>query len=408
MWPVGEPDWPSCTCLTLTRGETLSDNLERVIAFRLSRQHIDKPLPPSALAEAASLGIQDTNPGSAVLALALRCAGTDLDAMSGAVADGTLVPAWGPRLASHLVPPGRLTMLTQALLADDEKSLAVQIPAPTGVSSRKHVSLATLIPEMGEVIAGILGKEPLTKEQVGEQLNDHLPEGISYFCARCGRMHPPEAFVRLMMWTGRVRLQPDESTRKEVIAPQSLWLPKDNVPAGELAEAKVSVVREFLRSYGPADAALFAGWAGIGIRYAAKLWKSLGDDLVPVTVAGQERSLLAADEDEFGVAQPAEGIVMLPAYDPFLQARDREIITPDTARQKQIWRFNVNPGVVLENGKLLALWRARRSGARLGVEINPYAKISRKAQDAMEKKAGEMAAVLGKSSAELTIGPAPK
>jgi len=174
------------------------------------------------------------------------------------------------------------------------------------------------------------------------------------------------------------------------------------------SDTEKTLLREFLRSYGPADAALFAGWAGIGIRYAAKLWKSLGDDLVPVTVAGQERSLLAADEDEFGVAQPAEGIVMLPAYDPFLQARDREIITPDTARQKQIWRFNVNPGVVLENGKLLALWRARRSGARLGVEINPYAKISRKAQDAMEKKAGEMAAVLGKSSAELTIGPAPK
>lgn len=387
---------------------TLPYDLRQVAAFRLANQHITSPLTDADIADAASLGVQDTAPGTAALALAIRRPGAGLAMMGEAVAAGSLVPVWGPRLASHLIPAPEATMLTQSLLAGDDKSLATQIPALAGLVSRNKISLSALIDESSARVQEILRHEPLTKSEIGDRLRGSLPEGVSRWCDRCGRDHPPEAFVRLLLWTGRARLEPDEQTRKEVIAPQSLWRPRDPAPADEVADRGAELVRRFLHMYGPADAALLAGWAGIGIRHARELWKSVENELAEVTVEGEKRGMLASDKERFESADIPAGIILLPAYDPFLQARDREVITADPVRQKQIWRFNVNPGVILEDGTLAGLWRPRRDAKRLKIEVNPYRELTARTRAAIEDRVGDLAGPLGKTDVQLTVGAAPK
>jgi hypothetical protein len=386
---------------------TLPHDLRRVAAFRLENQHITSPL-TGDIAQAAVLGVQDTAPGTAALALALRRPGADLTMMGEAVAAGSLVPVWGPRLASHLIPAGEATMLTQSLLASDDKSLATQIPALAGLALRQKISLSALIDESSQRVHEILKDEPLTKSEIGERLNGHLPEGVSRWCDRCGREHPPEAFIRLLLWTGRARLEPDERTRKEVIAPQSLWRPREPEPAAGVAAQSAKLLRTFLHLYGPANATLLSGWAGIGIRHAQELWNSVQNELVDVNVNGEKLGLLPEDRDQFESTDIPAGIILLPAYDPFLQARDREVITADPVQQKQIWRFNVNPGVILENGELIGLWRPRRDAKRLKIEVNPYRTLTSGTQAAIEERAADLAGALGKTDVQLTVGAAPK
>ena len=45
---------------------------EQVVALRLARHHLSERLPAGSAAEAAVVGLQDTPPGSAALALAAR------------------------------------------------------------------------------------------------------------------------------------------------------------------------------------------------------------------------------------------------------------------------------------------------------------------------------------------------
>ena len=85
-----------------------------------------------------------------------------------------------------------------------------------------------------------------------------------------------------------------------------------------------------------------------------------------MTVRGERRSLLEADAA--GLSDPADvsGVVrLLGPFDPFLQARDRELLVPDEARRKELWRTPTRPGAVLVGHEVRGTWRPRGSGSKL-------------------------------------------
>ena len=70
---------------------------------------------------------------------------------------------------------------------------------------------------------------------------------------------------------------------------------------------------------------------------------------------------------------------MLPGYDAYLAQRDRELLVPDAALRKRIWRAIGNPGTVLIEGALAGLWRATGRAKRLVVtveELDPSVRVA--------------------------------
>lgn len=93
--------------------------------------------------------------------------------------------------------------------------------------------------------------------------------------------------------------------------------------------------------------------------------------MVPVEVDGKQLDLLAEDADALGSAPPSERLVrLLGPFDLFLQGRDRELVVPDEAARKDLWRTLGRPGGLLAGHEVIGTWRPRSSGRRLKLAVS--------------------------------------
>jgi hypothetical protein len=109
----------------------------------------------------------------------------------------------------------------------------------------------------------------------------------------------------------------------------------------------------------------------------------------------------AAQLDALRGAEPVDVVRLLPPSDPLLQGRDREVLLPDAAHRKALWRPLGSPGAVLSGVKVVATWRARQQGRRLDVLVDGFRPLSRAERAAVELEARRLAAVRG--SAEVRV-----
>jgi hypothetical protein len=98
--------------------------------------------------------------------------------------------------------------------------------------------------------------------------------------------------------------------------------------------------------------------------------------------------------------------VLLPPGDPLLLARDRELLLPDAAARRALFVAINSPGLVLLDGAPAALWRGRKRGRRLAVEIRALGggALPRRALPAIEHEAERIAPHRGCTSATVALG----
>jgi hypothetical protein len=156
-------------------------------------------------------------------------------------------------------------------------------------------------------------------------------------------------------------------------------------PEGEAA-------RRFLRFYGPGTRADLAAWAGMTGRHARRVWAEVADDLVEVRAAGAKAWLLADDETALASPPQAEGVRLLPPGDPYLQKPNRELLAPDDALRRDLFRAVGSPGVVLRDGRLAGSWKAKLTRGTLEVEVR---RLGRLARGAVDDEAARVAALRG-------------
>ncbi len=60
---------------------------------------------------------------------------------------------------------------------------------------------------------------------------------------------------------------------------------------------------------------------------------------------------------------------LLGGHDPYLGLQDRDVILDNKARQKQVWQTVSNPGVVLWQGKIVCMWKSKKKGKGLEIEV---------------------------------------
>ena len=84
---------------------------------------------------------------------------------------------------------------------------------------------------------------------------------------------------------------------------------------------------------------------------------------------------------------------LLAPFDPWLQARDRELTVPDRTHRAELWPALGRPGAVLVGGDLVGTWRPRASGRRLGVATTEWVPWTDEVRVGVDEQVARLAAV---------------
>lgn len=312
-------------------GEQLSR--AAVLAYRALAHDLERPAATPADCGVLDVGVQDTPPGAtAQRALNVRLASPgEADAAFGKA----LVLVHSLRGAMHVHWASDLGLLTAALRPDD----------PADGDALDEVAAA-----MAEVMADA---EIRTKGELSAQLTRRLPPRLRPWCPGCEVQHVPDGLFRAATLPAGLLLRP--------VGNRSARFVRTAAPEPAATEgARRELLRRFLRRCGPAASRDLAAWVGIMPGAARSWWVLLAGELVEVRVDGERLWMHAEDLAAAREAGIATAVRLLPPYDPLVEVAHRELLLPDPARRRQVWRPVANPGLVLLAGELAGTWRQRK------------------------------------------------
>jgi hypothetical protein len=252
----------------------------------------------------------------------------------------SLAQLWGPRYSTYVVPKQDFALFSLGRLPDNAKGRE----RAERTAERVHAYLDGARATDREV-AGALG--------IGNS-------------------------IRYAGTTGTVAI------RWEGARAPTIW----TVPAPKIdaADACRELAQRYLRIFGPTTAHSFGRWAGISARSAATAFASLEGSLLPVRSPLGDEWLLTEDEPKLRAPETADAPArLLPSGDSYflLDGAERTILVPRAAHRERLWTPRVWPGALLADGEIRGTWRR----ARHIVRIDTWARLSRRARDAIESEA---------------------
>ncbi|MET7835733.1 winged helix DNA-binding domain-containing protein [Micromonospora sediminicola] len=356
----------------------------QVMSFRVRAQQLDRERGAPADTAVLDLGVQDTGPDGGRWALALR--GVDVTALS---ADD-LVLLWTVRGAPHLYRRADVGAVASAVEpfsdADAGKRIYDASKPLKAAGIGNLAALDEVAARMREVVTA-----PTVKGEVSGRLAELLPEPYLRFCRPCDATHLYEMPFRLAAVRAGLELRLD--TSPPVLQRIPDFAPRD---PGE----RFDLVRAYLRLLGPATPKHVADYLDAPVKDVKARWPQ---DAVEVSVDGEKRWLLAADEAALTSADVTATRLLGP-FDLFLQAKDRATVAPDAARAKELWPVLGRPGAVLVDGELVGTWRPRKSGRTFRVSVEPWQKLSESRRRAVVEQAERLAAHRSVSLAGVDFG----
>jgi hypothetical protein len=243
-----------------------------------------------------------------------------------------------------------------------------------------------------QMLDGNGGYTAMAKGVMSAAVTAKVSPGLSPYCRPCGCHHISEQLLRLTALPAGVRLEPVAAPL--LFAPLHDWPGPPAEPTGRDA-----LIETYLRLLGPATPADVAGFLGTSRGEVVASWP---DGLVEVRVDGRRTWLPADTVDALHDTEPSQAVRLLPPSDPLLQGRDRDLLVPERAHQKALWRVLASPGAVLVDGEIVGTWRAKRSGkGRLDVEVQPFDGLSAADRVNIDEQAQRAAAVRGVAEASV-------
>ncbi|HEX3591642.1 MAG TPA: crosslink repair DNA glycosylase YcaQ family protein [Pseudonocardiaceae bacterium] len=349
---------------------------EQVLAYRVAATGLHRRKARPADLAVTALGVQDTPVGTARMAIAAR---TTADP-----ADDRLAMVWSARGAPHLHRRADLSAVAAALwpLTDADARARIDNPrirdgARLGLDA--FVAAATAL---HDVVT-----EPMPKGEVSGAVSARVPASLTFWCEPCGARHISGALFQQIGVAAGVELVPGGG-RSATLAPVDSW---PGVPGS--AAGTDELVRTYLRLLGPATATEAAAFVGTSRTELLAVWP---DGLAEVSVDGATAWL---PEDALRLLRrPPEppAVCLLPAGDPFLQARDRKLIAPDPSRHAELWKVLGNPGALLVDGDIAGTWRAKLAGkTTLDVSVTAFTPLPKAVRAALDAEAERLAEVRG-------------
>ena len=359
---------------------------DQVLAWRLRRQHLECRAPEArtlgVVADIAGLHAQVMS--SAELTLWARVEGLAPSAVARDLwEDRRLVKTWAMRGTLHLLPAAELPLWCAA-----QGILKPRHHAPSWL--RFH---GLTRPEADAMLAAIpvaLDGHPLTREELADAVArlagvDHLAEKLR---GGFGDLLKPAAF------RGDLCFAPSLGQQVRFTRPDR-WLPAWEPVDTERAAQEVA--RRYLAAYGPATRDAFARWfGGASPAQAERLFRSLGDAVATVDVAGEPAWMLAADVADVAAARPRGVVRLLPAFDQYVVTAPRahDAVLPAAYRERVYRPQGWLSPVLLVDGRIEGTWRHERKGDRVTVEIAPFGDPPAATRRAAEEEAARLAAFL--------------
>jgi hypothetical protein len=377
---------------------------EQAVAYRVAAHNLHEMLPPDGLLDAAAVvGVQDTPPGNAGVALANRVAKLTPEAVEAALHDDrTLLRMLGLRGAAHVVPRRDATVFGPGALAGEEESLREQLGgAWAAIDAAGWSAREALGSVIGVLTAVLADAEPRTKGQLSEALHDRVPSDLEPWCDVCDVHHVPDQLLRLAGTAGVYAYGWPHGSHQTLMA-TDIWLGEPL--GGDVPGARLELARRFVHAYGPVSPRLLAAWTGMSPTEARDRFAGLGAELVDVRLDSAPAAMLAADVAKLDDPPLAGGARLLPAGDPFLAQRDRATLLPDKAHQRAVWRPVGSPGLVLMTGRPVGTWRAQLAGGRLRVTIETFGSLGDRQRTAIEQAAARIAPFRGRDEVDLSFG----
>jgi hypothetical protein len=372
----------------------------RALAYRVQAHGLDRPAPDLFNVAVLATGARDAPPGrTAPLALAVRAGGLTHADVAARIADGSLAAAYTVRAAMHVHAGDHLGRLASALRVRGGDELAVSSFGRFGAElagagltfdwAVDHVAAA-----MRDVMADGTAR---TKGELSVAVIEITDARLRPWCDGCGAHHVHDGLFRFATLRAGLRLVYDPS-------PSAVRLVRaDRTRTVSAATARADLVRDYLRLAGPTTPAALAAWLGLTPAAARKLWPTAS--VAPVDVEGARR-WMHADDLAAVPKRAATGAVLIAAYDPFLETADRELLVPDGAARRQVWRATQNPGVLLLRGEVAGVWRHRTTRNRLDLTLRPRRPLTAADRRAVERRTAHLADALGLADAVVTIdGP---
>ena len=314
---------------------------QQILAFRRRVGGLDERMSEGSesLRRAAWAGLQDSMPRAALLSLHARVEGVEPSTWE----HPSLAQLWGPRYSAYVVARSDFALFSLGRLPDSEKGR-------------------------------------LRAERTAERLHAHLG-GARMTDREAGRALDLGNSIRYAAPTGTVAIRWDGAR-----AP-TIW----TIAAAEIdpTDATRELARRYLHIFGPSTADAFARWAGISRRAAANALASHEGSLLPVRSPLGDEWLLAEDEPSMRAAETAAAPArLLPSGDAYylLHGAERELLVPRADQRTRLWTSRVWPGALLVEGEIRGTWRRSQHI----VQIDIWARLSRRARDAAEAEASAL------------------
>lgn len=358
----------------------------RIRAYRLHAHHLDQKLPREQLTTAAgACGIQNSPPGAWETAMCQRLESCRMEDLRQALeTDRTLLQAWSIRGVPLVFPTAESDVFLSPLIARSGEGPWVYTRGIALALEYLGMEEDTLRPLVMRA-AGWLeqhtvsGKEALDETLAGLVSRELPEEKRALWAAPSMYGHPdrqtvggavvsfllrPCSLCSLVVFGRRQGTSPEFTS-------YTRWIghPPEAVP-----DPDRRLVEKFLHCYGPSTVQAFAEWTGCSPAQAGRLWKSVQEELCVVQAEGRTCCLLERDREALREAETDEDCLrLLGPHDPYLDLRDRWVLLPDPARQRQVWKMVGNPGVVLRGGRIVGIWTVRTAARRLDLRIVPFA-----------------------------------
>ncbi|TWP49246.1 winged helix DNA-binding domain-containing protein [Lentzea tibetensis] len=331
----------------------------QVLAHRIHAHELDRRVTSAAELRVFDLGVQDNTAGSAALSLSARLDDPD--------ASGFTV-TWTVRGAPHLHRPAELPALAKALWPWSDADALARMSRP------KVDTAVDALRQTAKAMRAIVTK-PMTKGEISTALTPKAPEQTVEWCRGCDTHHVSDPIFRLAALPAGLRIVTGEKTITFERIPKWPGVPAKTGDFGDLVE-------KYLRLHGPAGPSEVASYFGTTAKEVKTNWPALRE----VTVEGRKAWL--PEDVEISDEKP-NFVRLLPPTDPYLQARDRDLLLPDKGQQKDVFRVLGRRGGVLVDGEIVGSWQARTSGKRLDVTVTPYRKLNLKKLEPEAERAAQ-------------------
>ncbi|MFP5352959.1 MAG: winged helix DNA-binding domain-containing protein [Actinomycetota bacterium] len=343
---------------------------EQTRAFRLQRMHLVEPLGSRSLRRVAGDlgGVQAQVHSAAELQFAARLNGLPAGAVERAIyKNKTLVKTWMMRGTIHYLDAEDLPVWAAA----SETRMTWNKPywqKAFGISARN-------VEDALGAIDGVIGSEPLTREQVADEVHRKTKNAALDELMRQGW----GSILKIAAAQGLLCFGPSQGRNVTFVRPEE-WLQSWKPSSAD--EAILQVCHRYLGSHAPATREEFARWWGFTPPQASKVLTALEDEARPVDREGDKAYVLARDLDDVLDAHEDREVRALGMFDAYtLAGLPHDQIVPK-AHKASVYRTGAWVSQVLvQGGRVIGTWTHERKSKATVVEVQVFSgqKVSRRA-----------------------------